>query len=281
MMTNLDGKIIYANKCLAEMHGYKLTELAGKSWDVFYNPFQWKQIEELNKSLLNNGSYDAIEVRHTHKNGNSFPTLMSAQLMQNKNDNSQFITATIIDISDQKKAEEKLIAAQKMDSIGNLAGGIAHDFNNMLGGISGYASILVAETNVDKHKEYAETIINITEKANDLTKRLLSFGKKSFKAKVNLNINQAVEEILLIIKHSFDKNIKIKIKLNKQIYQIAADPTQINQVIMNLCVNAFEAMPTGGLLKIATDNVMIDRRKQINYANQNNGNNVMIHISEN
>jgi len=203
--------------------------------------------------------------------------LSSGQIIRNNNDKFQFVAFTVIDITDKKKVEEKIMKAQKMDSIGSLTMGIAHDFNNMLGGVSGYASILLDEIVDKKRREYLEKIVEITEKANQLTKKLLSFGKTDQSNKCEMDINQSVNEVLLIIKYRIKQNIAIKTEYTDNIDQIEAEPIEINQIIMNLCANGLDAMPNGGILKITTSN--FTQKKHDNSLEA--GNYVAVAVSDN
>jgi len=162
------------------------------------------------------------------------------------------------DITDQKELEQQLLQAQKMESIGTLAGGIAHDFNNLLSGILGYASLMKAKIPGDhRFFDYIDTIEKNSTRAARLTSQLLAFsrgGKYEVKA---INLNSVIRDTLEIIGRTFDKSIQIDINLSEQLPTVAADITQMEQVLMNLCINARDAMPDGGKLIIETDIVLL------------------------
>jgi PAS domain S-box-containing protein len=157
------------------------------------------------------------------------------------------------DITEQKRLEEQLIQSQKMESIGLLAGGIAHDFNNILGGILGYASYLKSVVPAeDRIFQHLDTIERSALRAADLTAKLLAFARGGKYVVKPINLNAVVEETLRLLRGSLDKSIVIHERLSHDVPAIEADAGQIQQVVMNLCVNARDAMPGGGRLTVTT-----------------------------
>lgn len=170
------------------------------------------------------------------------------------------MVATEFEIQEREKEEElirkELFQAQKMEAIGTLAGGIAHDFNNMLQGVLGYTSLLkmkVPET--DPIYKPLSVIENSAERAAELTKQLLGFARKGKYIVEPLNINAVIDEVYKIISRTFDRAIDIKILPEYDLRAIEGDKSQIEHVILNLCLNARDAMPAGGLLLIETSNI--------------------------
>lgn len=170
----------------------------------------------------------------------------------------QIVAGEIERIEEEKEKErirEHLLQAQKMEAIGTLAGGIAHDFNNMLQGILGYASLLklkISET--DPIYRPLDVIERTAERAAELTRQLLGYARKGKFLVETLNLNNLVGEVMKIITRTFDRAIEIKTRLSDDIWSIEGDKSQIENVILNLCVNARDAMPTGGILTIETYN---------------------------
>jgi len=168
------------------------------------------------------------------------------------------VLVVIRNITEKRRLEQQVLQAQKMESLGTLAGGIAHDFNNILAGILGYASFLKAKISADHvFFKYVDTIERSAIRAADLTSKLLVFTRGD---KVNykpLNINKLVRETLEIIRHTIDKSISVETKLDESLPTILGDAGQIQQVVMNLCVNARDAMSGGGKLSIATATAVI------------------------
>lgn len=163
------------------------------------------------------------------------------------------------DVTEKKLLERSLFQAQKMESIGTLAGGIAHDFNNLLSGILGYISLLrsIAADDVRVLK-YAEVIEESAQRGIDLVRALLRFSKKSKPQREIVNLNETVEKTIALLQPLASRNIKIKTIFDGDLWKIEADPTELQQVLMNLGVNALEAMPDRGELTFETKNIVLD-----------------------
>jgi len=158
-----------------------------------------------------------------------------------------------------EQAETQLIEAQKMEVLGMLAGGVAHDFNNILAVIMGYSNLIASDLAPDNpHKKYAEEIQHATERAAGLTRQLLVFSRKQTVQPVVLDINDVVKDLDQMLRRLIDENIEMTIISEKQIGRIKADPGFIGQVLMNLVINARDAMHNGGKLTISTKNVTLD-----------------------
>ncbi len=182
-------------------------------------------------------------------------------------DNKNCVIASVRDISSRKQLEEQLQQSQKMEAVGQLAGGVAHDFNNMLSGIMGSAEIIGKLSHDDKISELADVIIKAAETAGNLTKQLLSFSRKGrFKLKP-LHLHQAIYNATDILERSFDRNIELRLNLDAENDTINGDLPLIENIIINMSLNARDAMPSGGLLLIQTDNQVIDNNN--NFRNQN------------
>jgi two-component system cell cycle sensor histidine kinase/response regulator CckA len=170
---------------------------------------------------------------------------------------SDEVLVVIRNVTEKRRLEQQVLQAQKMESLGTLAGGIAHDFNNILAGILGYASFLKSKLSPDHDFfKYVDTIERSAIRAADLTSKLLAFTRSD---KVNhkpLNINKLIRETLEIIRHTIDKSISVETKLDDSLPTIVGDAGQIQQVVMNLCVNARDAMSHGGKLTISSEKVL-------------------------
>jgi len=163
------------------------------------------------------------------------------------------------DITQAKRMEEQLHQTRKMDVIGQLAGGIAHDFNNMLGGIIGNAELLSFALPVDSNlRKYVDTIIKGSERAADLTKKLLAFSRKAKIVTTPVDIHDQIRSAIALLERSIDPRIKIIIRLDATSSVVASDPTLLQNAFLNLAINARDAMPEGGALTFATSNVLLD-----------------------
>ena len=250
------GKILEVNQAMLTMFGYEKDEISKLDVGDLSESTEDSQAEaeKLIKKSVTEGP-QTFEWRSRKKSGELFwaeVSLKGTEILGEKR-----VIAVVRDISNRKKSEEKLIEAQKMDSIGNLAAGVAHDFNNMLSGILGFSSLLLnGETNPEK-RDFLKGIINSANRAADLTKKLLAFGRKGKNISEPIGLNQTIKDVLNLLRRSIDDADEIKVSANlaPDLSLIDGDPSQLNQVIMNLCINAREAMPKGGKLSISSRNI--------------------------
>jgi PAS domain S-box-containing protein len=171
------------------------------------------------------------------------------------------LLGTVQDITVRKREEqekqhlkEKLLQSEKMEAVGQLAGGIAHDFNNQLAGVIGYADMLREEVSDNPHlSHYVDNIINAARRAADLTNKLLAFSRKGNYLTIPVEIHKIIGEVVSLLRRSIHKNIHIKQELNAKRTIIMGDPTQLQNALLNLALNARDAMPDGGELTFATD----------------------------
>ena len=164
----------------------------------------------------------------------------------------------IQDITEKRELEDQLIQAQKIGVLGSLAGGIAHDFNNLIGGIMGCASLV--KSNMEQtspHYDDIQTILSASQKAAELTQQLLTFSRKEKNNIKPLDLNDLIAEILNLLSRTIPKSIRIFSNLHRNLPLIQADATRVQQALMNICINARDAMPDGGTLSISTDQVIL------------------------
>jgi len=256
MITDKEGDIIYVNPAFENVTGYNYKEVVGGNdnllksgihddgfyrdmWDVILSGKPWKG-----------------EFVNRKKNGELYNT--SAIVFPLFSDNGEISNFVSIhrDISEEKKLYEQLLRAQKMEAIGTLAGGIAHDFNNILTAIMGYAELLgeKIQDNPDLLKA-VNIIMNSAKKGTSFTGKILSVTRREKLELKVLNLNTVIEETLEMLQRSISKDIRIRLKLQGDLPDVKVDPVQIEQVIMNLAINARDAMPEGGTLMIETARV--------------------------
>ena len=163
------------------------------------------------------------------------------------------------DVSELKKLEAQLQQSQKMEAIGTLAGGIAHDFNNILSGVLGYASLLKKHTPPDSQlAHYAEMIEKSAERGATLAGQLLAFSRKGKRFIQTVEVHQLIDDVVEILKRTLDRKISVRCRKEAHSSAVEGDPGQIQQVLMNLCINAKDAMPEGGRLLLSTKMVELD-----------------------
>jgi two-component system cell cycle sensor histidine kinase/response regulator CckA len=230
--------------------------------DLYENP---RDGEKFLAAILISGTVKDYEINLKTRSGQPLVALITARLEHNENDRIIGTRGIMRDITERKLLEQRYLQAQKMESIGLLAGGIAHDFNNILGGILGYASWL--KTNLKEDDLFfrpVDTIEKSAQRAAELTRQLLAFargGKYDTKA---ANLNTVIVESLKIISGTFDKSIVIATDLDDSLPTVAIDIGQIQQVLINLCVNARDAMPGGGRMTIQTSMAVLSGSDMFN-----------------
>ena len=174
------------------------------------------------------------------------------------------IIAVVRDITEHKRLQEQLMQSQKMDVVGQLAGGIAHDFNNMLTGILGNAEMIRLFCNSDSViKNYAESILKISRRAGELTSKLLAFSRKGKLVSVSLDMHDIIHSAVSILERSIDKKIIIQTFLNAKKATVTGDPSLLENAILNLAINARDAMPQGGTLTLTTQNLSFDSNSSL------------------
>ncbi len=187
----------------------------------------------------------------------------------------------LIDITGRKRLEEELRQAQRMEAVGRLAGGIAHDFNNVLVVIIGFANLLLKDFAADDpQREKAEQIARAGERAAELTQQLLAFSRRQVLMPQILDLNDVVTDMKLLLERLIGEDIRLEIVLDPELGKVQADPGQLEQVILNLVVNARDAMPTGGRLTIETTNLDVHQSHLAAHGNHSSGACVMLAISD-
>jgi PAS domain S-box-containing protein len=244
------GRTEFVNARLSTMLGYTLEEMLGHKPVEFVFPEDISEAEtELERQLQ--GFRNVMEARFRRKDGAEvWSTLATTPIMEGGR--FQGGLATLIDITDRKKLESQFLQSQKMETIGHLAGGIAHDFNNIVQVILAYAQFIEknAEVGSTTAKD-VEKIITAAQRASDLSHQLLTFSRRTQMAMGDFDIRPLIKELAIMLERTFPSSFEINFGLEENLPTIWADPTQVYQVLMNLCVNARDAMPNGGKLKIA------------------------------
>jgi two-component system, cell cycle sensor histidine kinase and response regulator CckA len=194
---------------------------------------------------------------------------------------TQAILAVLKDVTDQRKLEEQLRQSQKLEAVGRLAGGVAHDFNNLLTVITGYAEFLHQSRRDSKpDRDAIEEVLRASERAGSLTQQLLAFSRRQIMQPKALNLNESVLKIKGMLSRLIGEDIELLTELDPNLWQVSADPGQIDQIIMNLAVNSRDAMESGGSLTIHTSNVTLDDSDSAAYLDVGPGQYAVLSISD-
>ena len=258
-----DAKFIYVSEAACSSLGYSREELLSMTvHDIDPNfpavawPEHWKEVKK-------RGSF-IIESQHRTKDGKIFPVEITVNYLEFEG--KEYNCAFARDISERKEAErerEKMQAqlrqAQKMEAVGTLAGGIAHDFNNLLQAVQGYAQLLLLRKGDNESgQRELEQIVRAARRGGELTQQLLTFSRKVESELQPIDLNHEVESVRLLLERTIPKMIEIEFSLAEDLKIINGDPGQVEQILMNLAVNAKDAMPDIGKLMVETNNVTLD-----------------------
>lgn len=251
-----NGIIINMNNKFCELHGFDKEALIGTHFRLLEVEDNKDEKEGRLRRILN-GEPLVFETEHYKRDGSRILLEVSSKGINIGGD--LYIQSFHRDITEKKAIQEQLIQSQKMESIGALAGGIAHNFNNLLTAILGYSELLQENDLDDDSKQKAYSIESSARKAGVLVSKLLSFSRKERFEILPLNLTDIINDSVKLLEGVLDKRVGLKTKLNKNIPAVEGDPNQLEQVIMNLIVNAKDAMPDGGLITITTS--VIEVRK--------------------
>jgi two-component system cell cycle sensor histidine kinase/response regulator CckA len=247
------------NPTLVRLFGYdhpdELRQL--KISETIYNTpsDRRKLIDELRL----HGTVQFMEFTFLKKHGSTMQVRLSATLCCDEHGYPSLIEGFVEDITETHQLEEKLRQSQKMDAIGRLAGGIAHDFNNMLTAVIGYTDMLSASAGLtERQRKHVQQASNAAHRAASLTKQLLAFSRQQVLQPTLIDSNSVIQETLEMIRRLLDDHIIVNFDRQGEPAMVFADPSQLAQILMNLCLNARDAMPHGGTLSIATSTVLPD-----------------------
>ncbi len=279
-VTDLKNNIIFVNDAFLQKYGYERHELIGKPISIV----KGDNIQnELNEEILPDtmsGGWKG-EVLNKKKDGSEFPIHLSTSVINDPHGYPMALIGVATDITERKRLETQLQQSQKLEAIGKLAGGIAHDFNNLLTVIQGYSDLLLSKISVnDPINNQIRQIYDAANRAESLTKQLLAFSRKQIMKPRVIDLNNLINEMEDMLERLIGADIKFVINLSSDLGTIKADPGQIEQVIMNLAVNARDAMQHGGMLTIESLNTIIDQRYKQDYPEAVIGNYIQLKMSD-
>jgi PAS domain S-box-containing protein len=279
--SSLDGRFLDVNPALITMLGYESAEevlLLDPEKDVFAQPSEHARV---NEDFRRTGRLDGIEVKWKRKDGKVITVRISGRAVSSADEPADVLEAIAEDVTERRALEDQFRQAQKMEAVGRLAGGVAHDFNNLLMVISGYAEVMLGKLPLDHplHQK-GQAIQQAADRATTLTRQLLAFSRKQLLELKVVDVNAIVQDMERLVRPLIGETVELITALSPEAAHTRADAGQLEQVLMNLVVNAKDAMPAGGKLIIQTKNVVIDERDRPEQQFIRPGNYVTLSVSD-
>ena len=279
--TQPDNPIIYVNDSFTRLTGYSREEAVGKNCRFLQGPRTAPAAVAEIRAAVRDGRPCLVELMNYRKDGTPFWNALAVSPLHDAGRLTHFVGVQT-DLSPLKLMEEQFHQSQKMEAVGQLAAGVAHDFNNLLTIISGYSELLLGILPGDDPKREAVTAISEAgERAAGLTRQLLTFSRQAVLEPKVIDLNAAVRDSVNLLRRVIGEDVLLTAVLDPDIRLIRADPGQVGQVLMNLAVNARDAMPQGGKLTIETADVVLDEDFTADHADCKPGRYVKLSVSDN
>jgi len=258
---DLKQNILSWNKGAERIYGWSSDEVVGRDLrDVLYHG-KTEEVDVGANIVLEKGEWNS---ETTHRTRAGLPVVIERRwtLVKNEEGEPDHILIINTDITERKSAEEQLLRAQRMESIGTLAGGIAHDMNNILSPILMAVDMFESESADERSLRWLSMIRENAARGAELIKQVLTFARGMAGERITVQIKHIIKDLVAVLKETFPKSISMKFDVEPDLWTISADPTQIHQILMNLCINARDAMSQGGTLSLSARNIHLDE----NYA---------------
>jgi two-component system, cell cycle sensor histidine kinase and response regulator CckA len=257
VVRDLSNKVLLWNKSARQLYGWTFEETIGKQADEVWSGESLSQYLDIYQTVLQHGSWQG-ELQKTTKSGKEIIVESRWTLVRDEHSQPKSILIVDTDITEKKQLEKQFFRAQRMESIGTLASGIAHDLNNVLSPILMSVQILKNKFCDDRSQQILTIVENNANRGASLVKQVLSFARGIEGDRTVLQVKHLISEMKQIVEQTFPKSIVFETEIQSNLLTICGDSTQLHQVLMNLCLNARDAMPEGGTLKISAKNVFID-----------------------
>jgi PAS domain S-box-containing protein len=280
VITDISGIIEYVNTAFTQTSGYSKEEVIGKKPSVLKSGHTTNDVYGNLWKTITAGKEWSGEFHNRKKDGSLY--WESVIIAPVKNDEGTIINFIAVkdEITERKGLQSQLLRAQRLESIGTLAGGIAHDLNNILGPILLSIQVLRTKLNDASMQNLIDTIESASIRGKNIVAQVLAFARGSDSTPILIQVRHIVKEVEDVIKQTFPKDIDIQSYLPKDLWTINADPTQIHQILLNLCVNARDAMPHGGRLTVNVKNIVIDESLAQRYDDARSGRYLEIEVRD-
>ena len=253
---DLDGTILFWNKGAERIYGWTPLEAVGRNIDgLFYT--HPKQFEELNELTIKQGEWNG-ELQHLTRDRGEITVEARSTLIRDEEGRPKSVLGINTDITESKKIEAQFLRSQRMESIGTLAGGIAHDLNNSLAPIMMSIELLRMKFADPESQEVLATLSASAQRGADMVRQVLSFARGVEGRHMEVQVGHVIKDVEKIANDTFLKHIQVRTIIGRDLWTIMGDPTQVHQVLLNLCVNARDAMPHGGTLTLSAENIQVD-----------------------
>lgn len=254
-----DGRLIDCNDAMCQMLGYSRRELEHLDLSRLYRDPEQRRLGR--RMLERDGKLTNYQVDLLRKDGKVVTVLANLNFLKESASRETVLVGVMLDITEVRELEMQLRQAQKLEAIGQLTGGIAHDFNNLLMIINSYSEIMLTKMETaNPYRRSVEQIMQAGERAASLTRQLLAFSRKQVMTPVLLRVDEMVKGLHPMLQRLIGEDMTLSIASERELWAVKADPSQLEQVLMNLVVNARDAMPSGGRIDISIKNVLIDDR---------------------
>ncbi len=254
---DLKRRITYWNRAAERIYGWTAQEALGQDLFALLFAEAAQQAEEAEEATIAHGEW-AGERRLTTRDGRTIDVASRWTLMRDERAQPRSILVIDTDITDKKRIEAQFLRAQRMESLGTLAGGIAHDLNNVLAPILMAIEMLRLKVPDESSQHWLAILQQSAQRGQQMVKQLLSFARGAEGRPIPLQLRYVMKDFVKIVRETFPKSISVEAEIAGDLWMVSADATQIHQVLMNLAVNARDAMPAGGTLRVRAENVLID-----------------------
>ncbi|HEX4899628.1 MAG TPA: PAS domain S-box protein [Pyrinomonadaceae bacterium] len=279
LVRDLNQNILFWNKGAERIYGWSAPEALGKNVFDLLLKERSPQFDTARRAVLEAGEWSG-EIQQYRRDGSEIIVESRWTLVRDDQGAPTSILVINTDITDRKRMEAQFLRAQRMESIGTLAGGIAHDLNNVLSPILMAIDMLQLKATDEASKKWLEVLRTNAERGGNMVRQVLSFARGVEGERVALQPKHLIKEIVKILRETFPKSVEINFELPDDLWIISADATQMHQVLMNLCVNARDAMPEGGSIFIRAENTVVDENYARMHLEAKPGRFVLITVSD-
>jgi PAS domain S-box-containing protein len=279
LVRDLDQNILFWNKGAERLYGWTSEEVVGKNAEGLIYKEHSARFDTARETVIETGEWNG-EMHQVRRDGRNIVVESRWTLVRDEDRRPTSVLIINTDVTEKKHMEAQFLRAQRMESIGTLAGGIAHDLNNVLSPILMAIDMLTLQAKDDSSKKWLEVLRSNAQRGADMVRQVLSFARGVEGERIALQPKHLIKEIVKILRETLPKSIEINFNIPDDIWLVLADATQIHQVLMNLCVNARDAMMEGGSISIKVENVVLDENYARMHLEAKPGRFVMVAVSD-